>query len=112
MGSTGRKLEGGQKRKTMAFFPITALSNFSSSGEVSFMVCGGSRFCEDKSLYNLRNPLKEKEYKIRSKTLEETQEGKNHQSISLISFMVNLLLAALPPFIETVVFLFLPSWKW
>lgn len=42
-----------------------------------------------KSLYSLREPLKEKEYKIRSRVLEEAQEGKDPSNISLTSFLVN-----------------------
>ena len=66
-----------------------------------------------KSLYNLREPLKHKEHKVRSGALEETQEGKDPSNISLISFMVNpppprFQLPLSRPSLDP---LFLPAWK-
>lgn len=47
MGRTSFKLESGQKGESRGFLPISALGNISISGNISFMVCGGSRFCKD-----------------------------------------------------------------
>lgn len=63
--------------------------------------------------YIIGVPFKEREYKIRSKALEEAQEGKEPQSLNLISVVVNLpcqqcsslYQVAGPSFV-------LPAWKW